>query len=340
MIGGLTLAADASGKFKDIESPLQTISMALSIFNASSEQWQIRQSDVAEFDTPVDELDMLTTGGLKKSKPSRKKARNSLQKHKKSNQKSGIFGSVAIPFSSIATNDKWQRARKSVAADSGWSCNKFGKCDIRKSKTNAILDSASRLSFFNKLSLINQGVNELIEYQPDLDTYGTKDHWALPTESLKMGFGDCEDYVIMKMALLKKLNIPTKAMSLVVLKDTDRNLYHAVLAVSTNQGTFILDNVRSRVLRDRQLPHYLPLYSFSGKRSWVHGWKRSQKQRLSQAKNLTFAQILPGESFASTPLLDDKMSARDYSDLRPTISYEDTKLASAQPWITVAGNPR
>ena len=66
------------------------------------------------------------------------------------------------------------------------------------------------------MDLANRSVNRLISYQTDEQTYRKLDYWASPYESLERGFGDCEDYAILKMALLAKMGVPTNAMSMIV----------------------------------------------------------------------------------------------------------------------------
>jgi len=208
----------------------------------------------------------------------------------------GPFGSVSIPFTIVSSAPKWNAANRSIRSKVVLDCRNTASCVLREKRVARILQQGEKKSFYNKLKLINSQVNKLVYYQSDLQTYRQKDHWAAPDESLRSGVGDCEDYAILKMALLQKLGIPAKAMSLVVLKDTKRNLYHAVLAVSTNKGTFILDNVQPKVMKDHQLPHYLPLYSFSENRSWIHGWKTVQKRQLALTKSINIVNILPGSS--------------------------------------------
>ena len=59
-----------------------------------------------------------------------------------------------------------------------------------------------------------------------------------------------------------------------MLKDTRHNAYHAVLAVHLNGQSYILDNLSSRVLPDGSLKNYVPIESFSGTKSFIHGFAR------------------------------------------------------------------
>ena len=287
-------------------------------------------------------LDRLSTGSISGS------SKRVLKQRKPSKHSSGIFGSTLVPFSSIAIAGKWHAARQAIADGADFQCSGSSGCKARIS-TLADLERASKgLSFFDKLKLVNLTINGMITYQPDLKTYRIRDHWAAPGESVAAGVGDCEDYVILKMAILQQLGVPAKAMSVVVLKDTDRNLYHAVLAISTNKGNFVLDNVQDKVLLDKQLPNYFPLYSFSGTKSWIHGWKRSQHRQLALAKELDTADVLPGEASATTPLPLDGFDESEIAALKPMVM---DRIAAAfdpnyapqlaqQSWSIVRGSPR
>ena len=115
--------------------------------------------------------------------------------------------------------------------------------------------------FSDKLSFVNSSINRAIAYKKDSVVYGKFDYWAKPSEILERRAGDCEDFAILKMTALLRAGIPAQSMSLVVLQDRRRGFFHAVLSVSTGSGTFILDNLSNLVLRDSDLPDYVPLYS-------------------------------------------------------------------------------
>lgn len=111
-------------------------------------------------------------------------------------------------------------------------------------------------------------MTRLVRYLPD---NGALDVWASPGETLSRGAADCEDYAILKMAALKEADVPKKDMSVVVVRDTSRNLYHAVLSVVIGDGYLVLDNLRGKVMSDRDLHSYTPLYSVGAAGAWIHG---------------------------------------------------------------------
>jgi hypothetical protein len=65
--------------------------------------------------------------------------------------------------------------------------------------------------------------------------YGKLDYWATPAEILLRGSGDCEDFAILKMTALIRAGLPGNTLSLVVVRDNGRGVFHAVLAVTVKE---------------------------------------------------------------------------------------------------------
>jgi predicted transglutaminase-like cysteine proteinase len=199
-----------------------------------------------------------------------------------------FFGTAAVTFANIKSSKDWDRVRQnSIEGNLAEKCT-TADCHERATILKSFPQMVDNVSFFAKLQEANQLVNETIRYQEDLVTYKRLDYWAASDEITQRGAGDCEDFAIMKYGLLRQAGVPASSMSLVVLKDLDRNLFHAVLAVSTNKGHFILDNVVDRVYRDHEVSHYQPLFSFSKDRSWLHGTSvKTTPQQVSSILNVT-----------------------------------------------------
>ena len=165
------------------------------------------------------------------------------------------------------------------------------------------IEAARDASLLDKLAIVNRAINDFVTYVPDRRNYGKLDHWASPEQTLRLGRGDCEDYAILKMAALSSLGVPATSMSLVVLLDQWRQVYHAVLAVSTSDGHLILDNLSSVVRRDTEIRNYQPLFSFSADRSWIHGHAKNTRVAAIPVKLSTH--VSPGEGPADGETLRD-----------------------------------
>ena len=87
------------------------------------------------------------------------------------------------------------------------------------------------------LQRINKWVNEQIKQMTDLDHWGVVERWSYPDD----GYGDCEDYVLLKRRMLMQAGWPRQALLITVVRDL-KGEGHAVLTVKTDKGEFVLDN--------------------------------------------------------------------------------------------------
>jgi predicted transglutaminase-like cysteine proteinase len=91
-------------------------------------------------------------------------------------------------------------------------------------------------------SSINIAVNSEIRSLSDLDNYGVKEKWTLPYN----GYGDCEDYSLLKMKRLIEAGVAPRDLFLAtVVGRTDE--VHVVLVLRTGAGDYILDNLTNRM---------------------------------------------------------------------------------------------
>ena len=118
------------------------------------------------------------------------------------------------------------------------------------------------------LKLVNSFWNTW-PYREDMANWGKPDYWAIPAQFLKKS-GDCEDYAIAKYFTLKELGIPPGDMRIVVLRDTIRNLAHAVLVVYLDGEAYVLDNLSNVVQPHSRLRNYNPQYSVNENGRWTH----------------------------------------------------------------------
>ena len=128
---------------------------------------------------------------------------------------------------------------------------------------------------------INYMVNRLLAYREDVQIWNTGEYWASPMESLARRAGDCEDYAILKYALLRDLGVKDADMRIVVLMDTAARQHHAVLSVRHEGKWLILDNRFSRIRFERDLPNYQPLYTVNAAGEWSHTQDKGTPVRLA-----------------------------------------------------------
>ncbi|WP_428030412.1 transglutaminase-like cysteine peptidase [Ancylobacter sp.] len=96
---------------------------------------------------------------------------------------------------------------------------------------------------FAQLRQVNDGINARIEPMTDLDHYGEIERWTYPDD----GYGDCEDYVLLKRRTLVGLGWPADTLLVTVVRDRKGD-GHAVLTVVTDRGDLVLDNQEAAIV--------------------------------------------------------------------------------------------
>jgi hypothetical protein len=86
--------------------------------------------------------------------------------------------------------------------------------------------------------------------------------------------------------------MPLDHMQLVVLHDTRRRLYHAVLVVHHEGERLVLDNTTDRMVSQDAIHDYLPLYSLTAGNAFVHGFTVDEPARVSRLAPI--GEIHPG----------------------------------------------
>jgi predicted transglutaminase-like cysteine proteinase len=123
-------------------------------------------------------------------------------------------------------------------------CRRYpGECTVDQSEP-AILTLTHEI--WSKLIRINRAVNDRIKPMTDLEHWGVKDHWDFAED----GYGDCEDYQLLKRRLLVEAGVPRRPLRMTVVLEGEMN-GHAVLMVRTDRGDLILDDQRQAILNWR-----------------------------------------------------------------------------------------
>ena len=98
-------------------------------------------------------------------------------------------------------------------------------------------------SAWRDLVRVNRWANESIKPMTDQEHWGVVEKWDLPTD----GYGDCEDYVLLKRKTLIDAGWPRQSLLITVVRDKNGD-GHAVLTVKTDKGEFVLDNQNENIL--------------------------------------------------------------------------------------------
>ncbi len=132
---------------------------------------------------------------------------------------------------------------------------------------NREIETAER-SRIEQIRSVNAEMNRH-RYILDPVNYGVPDYWATPFQFLRLD-GDCEDYAIAKFMSLRALGFDNDSLRVVVLRDLNLKLAHAILVVYHEGQVFVLDNQISDVVEAAAIRHYRPIYSVNETAWWLH----------------------------------------------------------------------
>lgn len=181
-----------------------------------------------------------------------------------------VFGSTSLRVGRTPLDARWQRVATGSAQALDASARRF-VASIRHLDRRAQVDA------------VNGWVNAHVTFQSDREGHDT---WANAAQTLRTGRGDCEDYAIAKMQLLRALGHPATSLFFVVAQDLVRRQGHAVLVVR-HQGTMLmLDSNSNRIQDATRRADYRPILSFSADRAWIHGYAGEHPgARMARAGN-------------------------------------------------------
>ncbi len=183
-----------------------------------------------------------------------------------------FFHSVELRSANIKPFTKWRaaldRTSREVARVQGQDCRDDNAASCLYRELDAFLDTLRDKGRREQLVAVNAYMNAR-PYVTDTRNWGKKDYWATPAEFLTRS-GDCEDYAIAKFFALKRLGWNADAMRLAAVKDLDRGTGHAVLIVSDDGNSWLLDNQIKQVVKTGTVRRYEPVYSINENAWWRH----------------------------------------------------------------------
>jgi predicted transglutaminase-like cysteine proteinase len=155
-----------------------------------------------------------------------------------------LFAALAMPPALAAGERPLFVAVGAVArAPIGWMefCSEYaGECETKALDARDVVLTTKA---WKDMVHINKWVNDTVKPITDLEHWGVVERWNYPDD----GYGDCEDYVLLKRRMLMQAGWPRQALLITVVRDK-RGDGHAVLTVKTDKGEFILDNQNEEVL--------------------------------------------------------------------------------------------
>jgi predicted transglutaminase-like cysteine proteinase len=171
-----------------------------------------------------------------------------------------LFGSIALSVSRTPLDRRWNKVERA----------RIGGSHAAFARSLRDRDVAERID------AINRYVNGRVRFTDDSRQFGRGDVWLSASETLRRGRGDCEDYAIAKLQMLRAAGLSDDDMYLAVVKDLVRRSDHAVLVVRAGNRMLMLDNGTDLILDSEQVRDYRPVLTFAAAGSWTHGYRRTQ----------------------------------------------------------------
>jgi predicted transglutaminase-like cysteine proteinase len=177
------------------------------------------------------------------------------------------FGLAAIPVSFGNVLTKWSGVEADIRAEDKVLArcrDNIDTCPAPARDFLAIVDQGRKLTGRARIGVINRAVNLAIEPMSDMAQWGVPDRWSAPLETLTTHRGDCEDYAIAKYVALTQAGIPAADVKLVIVRNTEADEDHAVVAVHADGGWIMLDNRWLTLIEDNNMSKAIPLFVLDG----------------------------------------------------------------------------
>ena len=169
-----------------------------------------------------------------------------------------VFGSVALEVGRTSLDRRWRKvARQRVSGvPAAYAASLRGRSEL------------------TRVEAVNRYVNQRVQFVDDSRQYGREDLWSAASDTLRRGRGDCEDYAIAKLQMLRAAGFADRDLYLVVAKDLVRRSDHAVLVVRAGGRMLVLDNGTDAILNADDAGDYRPVLTFAANGAWTHGYRR------------------------------------------------------------------
>ena len=192
--------------------------------------------------------------------------------------KPDVFGSVALKLASTRLDARWRSVERA----------RIGGPAARYAESLADRGRVERLE------AVNRYVNRRVRFTDDVKQYGRADVWSAAADTLSRGRGDCEDYAIAKLQMLRHAGFADRDLYLVIVKDLVSRADHAVLVARAEGRMYVLDNGTERLLESDSIRDYRPVLTFAAGGRWTHGYRmRSAPVDIASAADRLAQPVAP-----------------------------------------------
>jgi predicted transglutaminase-like cysteine proteinase len=176
-----------------------------------------------------------------------------------------VLWGLAAPASAGEGRQLYASLGSTTRAPIGWVQFCADNADECRGGATQPRDIVMTQAAWKDLQKVNHWVNDKIKPLTDMDHWGVVEKWSLPTD----GYGDCEDYALLKRKMLIDAGWPREALLMTVVRDKQGE-GHAILTVKSDKGEFVLDNENENVVAWTETGYrYVKRQSQSNPNTWV-----------------------------------------------------------------------
>jgi len=157
-----------------------------------------------------------------------------------------------------------------------------------------------------KLRRVNDLFNRQMRWADDRTVWGQEEYWATTLESIGMGAGDCEDFVIAKYFTLQELGVSVEKLRFTYVRavrgptDDPQGLAHMVLSYYASPASepMVLDNLIGEIRPASVRTDLRPVFTFNALGIWRAGQDTPKPiDRFLRWKDLLMRMQAEGHTF-------------------------------------------
>ena len=186
-----------------------------------------------------------------------------------------LYGSATVFHRGTTAFPQWIDVMRRAADETHTKrvCAAAVESDCLPTEWRTLIESIADLPLMAKLETVNRTLNAQ-PYVPAWQNWHRSSYWETPFEFLARG-GQCEDYAIAKYLALRAAGVGDDVLRVLIVRDTNLGVDHAVLLAEVGGRAYLLDNLNPRILPAGLVPQYRPYYAINLSGYWTYFGGRS-----------------------------------------------------------------
>jgi len=160
-------------------------------------------------------------------------------------------------------------------------CVRVGERRCAPQAWRELITRLDGLPLMAKLEAVNRFINRY-PYVPTWQNWHRLSYWEAPFEFLARG-AQCQDYAIAKYMALHAAGVSDAQIRVLLVRDTDLGVDHAVLLADVDGVSYILDNLKPGIVPAVHDIQYRPYYAINQSGYWKYLGGRSMSAATGAA---------------------------------------------------------